>query len=214
MLIQHLRIRIGDGLDGPSPTSRDGIRITGDNGDTYNIVIDHCSVSWAIDENISFYNNTNTIYDVTISNTITSEALYDSLHTGGPHSMGMVLGGGAGQHDIALIKNLFAHNHDRNPLIYGPMVIFLANNLLYNLGWYGHVFSVHSPIEPIKATFVRSIYIAGADAHNDVLAIIGETTHDDSEFYYDDLICEDGTGAACVKNDKGSSVIVEHPRYG
>ncbi|MFQ6024714.1 MAG: hypothetical protein ACE5NW_18530, partial [Acidiferrobacterales bacterium] len=49
VLVQHLRIRVGDDPNGPDPENRDAIRVE----DKWGIVIDHCSLSWAIDETIS-----------------------------------------------------------------------------------------------------------------------------------------------------------------
>ncbi len=115
VIIQHLRIRPGD-KDGVKPDNRDGIAINdGPNGDTYNIVIDHCSVSWSIDENIQIYDNvySNRVYNATVSNTLISEALNYSLHSNGRHGMGMLVRG----QNISILRNLLVHNQGRNPLI-------------------------------------------------------------------------------------------------
>jgi len=48
VIVRGLRVRVGDNPDGPRPGGRDGIQIYGSN-----VIIDHCSVSWAIDENFS-----------------------------------------------------------------------------------------------------------------------------------------------------------------
>src|SRR5688572_14531451 len=53
VLIQHLRVRVGDDLDGPAGTNRDGLGIANEASPPYNVVIDHCSFSWSIDEAIS-----------------------------------------------------------------------------------------------------------------------------------------------------------------
>ena len=51
VVIQHLRVRTGDDLNGPDPTNRDSLKIEGTSTKPVkNIVIDHCSFSWAIDE--------------------------------------------------------------------------------------------------------------------------------------------------------------------
>lgn len=88
VIIRGLRLRIGDGSGDP-PGSRDGITLgppwsNPGNVEVYNVVIDHCSISWAIDENISSApdgsGTSGQIYDITISNSIISEALDDSIH--------------------------------------------------------------------------------------------------------------------------------------
>ena len=67
VLIQHVRVRVGDDPNGPDPDNRDALKIEGTTTKPVkNIVIDHCSFSWAIDEiasiwgphdNITFANN-------------------------------------------------------------------------------------------------------------------------------------------------------------
>jgi hypothetical protein len=56
VLVQHIRSRPGDGSVGTAPENRDGISVVGSpdgSADVYNVVVDHCSVSWAIDEGVS-----------------------------------------------------------------------------------------------------------------------------------------------------------------
>ncbi len=126
VLVQHIRIRIGD-ESGPSCKDRDGIALESHN--TYNVVLDHVSVSWATDENIQIYGIGN--HDITVSNSITSEALFNSCHPDGCHSMGLLV---AHVKDVAIINNLFAHDGSRNPQLgngdYTSM--FVSNNVIYN----------------------------------------------------------------------------------
>ena len=50
MLLRHLRIRTGDaGRAKGSGWEADGLATTG----AWNVVIDHCSIAWATDENLS-----------------------------------------------------------------------------------------------------------------------------------------------------------------
>ena len=58
VVIRNIRIRIGD--EGVPTNSRDALNIsaTFTNSDVYNVVIDHCSISWAIDENLSTWAST------------------------------------------------------------------------------------------------------------------------------------------------------------
>ncbi len=127
ILIQHLRIRVGD-EGGVEPYVRDGLNINiGDGQAPYNVVIDHCSISWAMDENIGI--NGKGVHDITVSNSIISEPLdkYKPDHS----SKNMIIGTGK---NISIIKNLFAHSTDRNPyIVYGNgSSVFVANNLIYN----------------------------------------------------------------------------------
>lgn len=129
ILIQHIRIRVGD-EGGVAPYVRDGLNINaGEARVPYNIVIDHCSISWAIDENMGI--GSIGIHDVTVNNSIISEGLYDSLHPKGPHSKGMIV---ATVKNLSLIQNLFAHNNDRNPVLQSGNKVAVVNNLIYNPG--------------------------------------------------------------------------------
>ncbi|MEK7165202.1 MAG: hypothetical protein AAB874_00135, partial [Patescibacteria group bacterium] len=103
-----------------------------------NIVIDHSSISWGLDENINTW--TDKVHDVTISWSITSEALYDSIHVDegqpagayAPHSMGMLIG-----HDgkrISMHHNLIAHAADRTPWMQEGTTSEFVNNVIYNWG--------------------------------------------------------------------------------
>jgi hypothetical protein len=127
VLIEHLRIRVGDLPDGPPPQSRDGVNIIGPGA--HHVVLDHLSASWAIDENGSTWFE---VADVTISNCIFSEGLHHSKHNKGPHSKGFLVGDKAGY--ISLARNLFAHNADRNPFLKGGVTAVVVNNLMYNSG--------------------------------------------------------------------------------
>ncbi len=137
VVVRYLRVRPGDGPRGGSPENRDCIDISGDGDRVYNVILDHCSVSWGIDENIATWYGPR---DLTIQWCITAESLNDSLHPKGPHGKGMILGS---QDNTESIHHcLFAHNMDRNALIgdtgkglnKGPSAFDFRNNLIYNHG--------------------------------------------------------------------------------
>ena len=102
-----------------------------------NIMIDHCSCTWGLDENISFYRH---MYDpsegqyeskdlklptvnVTIQNTISAKAL-DTYN----HAFGSTLGG----ENCAFMRNLWASNSGRNPSIGWNGVFNFVNNVVFN----------------------------------------------------------------------------------
>ncbi len=136
VLMRHIRVRPGDGGHGKrSGWAPDGLTTSG--GDAYNIVVDHCSFSWAVDENLSASGpRTNgpeaTSRRITFSNCIIAEGLDDSSHPKGKHSKGTLI------HDycteIAIIGNLFAHNVRRNPYFKAFTTGVIVNNLIYNPG--------------------------------------------------------------------------------
>ncbi|MBI2431646.1 MAG: right-handed parallel beta-helix repeat-containing protein [Candidatus Hydrogenedentes bacterium] len=158
-LIQHLRIRVGDRKEGPRPDSRDGVAILGrDDGEgAYNVVLDHCSVSWAIDEGISTWYMG--VHDVTIRACISAENLSKSLHPKGEHSKGILIGDHSKR--VAVLNNLFAHNTQRHPLIKGDVEAVVANNLIYNPGTQGIHFSDPEGSGPCKADVVGNVFVPG-----------------------------------------------------
>ena len=131
VIVRHLRIRPGDHpLIGRGPESRDCLEVS--TKKAHNVIVDHCSCSWGIDENVSGYSYP---HDVTFQWCITSEALDDSTHPKGPHGKGMLTGGGCAAFSIH--HCLFAHNVGRNPLIASrrdtPNPVFdVRNNVIYN----------------------------------------------------------------------------------
>ncbi len=130
-LVQHIRVRIGDDAAVPggiSCTYRDNINV-GSTAPSTNIVIDHCSMSWAVDENAGLgYKGSK---NITYSNNIMAEGLHNSCHNQGEHSRGMLIRGGGGPYSV--IKNLFISNKNRNPEVYDSK-LELINNLIINPG--------------------------------------------------------------------------------
>jgi hypothetical protein len=176
VLIQHIRIRIGDDLNGPDPSSRDAIAIVQwpeEDNEVYNVVIDHVSASWAIDENLSTWYEG--VHDITVTNSIISEGLWESIHPMGPHSKGFLVGNGT--HRLSVIGNLFAHNDQRNMFVHGDTSTLFVNNLVYN--WYGSSPSGGGSVYgsdqgPYYASIVGNAYVRGRDTRpgTDSVAIL------------------------------------------
>jgi hypothetical protein len=101
-----------------------------------NVVVDHCSASWSIDETLS---PSGDISDVTVQWCIISESLNNSLHSKGPHGYGSLLRATGG---VSLHHNLWSHHNGRNPRFgdnyaEGPFPTFdFRNNVIYNWGSY------------------------------------------------------------------------------
>ncbi len=125
VIVRYIRSRPGP----PKTVSSNGdaIEILG----AYNVMIDHCSFSWAIDEVASTWYNA---HDITFQWNIISEGLDCSLHTKGCHSMGLLLGS-EGSGNISVHHNLFVHNVQRNPLIQTGGVVDTVNNLIFDSGY-------------------------------------------------------------------------------
>jgi len=136
VLIQHIRVRPGDAGEAKrSGWEPDGISTSG--GDAYNITIDHCSVSWATDENLSASGPRTegpeaTSHKITFSNCIIAECLSNSTHAKGEHSKGSLIHDFC--KDIAVVGNLYAHNTQRNPYFKAHTTGVIVNNVIYNPG--------------------------------------------------------------------------------
>lgn len=109
----------------------------------HNVVVEHCSFLWAIDENMSasgprFNGKTvqewraNTSHDVVFRENLDAEGLAFASHPKGEHSKGSLI------HDnttnITFYRNVWAHNVERAPLVKGGAQVAMVNNIIYNPG--------------------------------------------------------------------------------
>lgn len=120
VIIRYLRVRPGDesGEDYDAMSSR-GHR---------NIILDHLSTSWSIDECMSVY----ACEQVTIQWCLVSESLSGSNHIKGSHGFGGIWG----SNYCTMHHNLLAHHSSRNPrFASGAGYNDYRNNVLYNWGY-------------------------------------------------------------------------------
>ena len=170
VLIAHLRVRVGDEPGGTEYENRDGIALSGRSDGSLaveNIVIDHCSISWAIDEGVATWYPG--VRNVTINASIISENLDASLHPKGAHSSGLLIGDYSER--ITVSRNLFAHNAQRSPLMKGNTTTEVVNNIIYNAQYPNSHFADDKALSPIVATIKGNLYIAGPDTNTWLLPI-------------------------------------------
>jgi len=160
VLIQHIAIRPGDSTAGAKAIDRDGISI-GNEGSTaaYNVVLDHLSLTSAVDENLSTaYLGTR---DVTIRGCIIAEGLHRSIHPKGPHSKGILIGDGSRR--ITLMRNLIAMNEERNPYLKPGTSVEFINNAVFGWGERApsslcNLTNNTGNVEPVSLTFIGNIF--------------------------------------------------------
>jgi len=127
VIVRYIRSRPGP----PNEISSNGDALEILGPGAYNVIIDHCSFSWGIDEVVSTWYDA---HDITIQWSIISEGLNCSKHKKGCHGMGLLLGS-EGSKNISIHHNLFAHNIQRNPLIQTSGQVDFINNVIYNAGF-------------------------------------------------------------------------------
>ncbi|MFH6998781.1 polysaccharide lyase family 1 protein [Flavobacterium sp. FlaQc-57] len=127
-VVRFLKVRIGGG------TTYDGMGLTGADVS----IIDHCSISWTIDESFS----SRGAHHITLQRTLISEALnvagHDKYEVGKMHGFAATIGGDIG----SFHHNLLAHNYGRNWSIGGGLNgdgyytgrLDIRNNVVYNWG--------------------------------------------------------------------------------
>ncbi len=132
VIIRHMRFRRGDTWVGRRDDAIGGNPVG-------NIMIDHVSASWGLDENMTLYRHMFTdgpnnpkaprhkysTVNMTIQNSIFSEGL-DTYN----HAFGSTLGG----QNVTIARNLWANNTGRNPSVGMNGTFNFVNNIVYN--WY------------------------------------------------------------------------------
>jgi pectate lyase len=134
VVVQHLRVRPGDaGMAKKSGWEPDGITTYGDAAQVW---IDHCSATWAVDEQISASSSAPLAegegHRIVIRNCIIAEGLHNSTHAKGPHSKGTLVLDGT--KEVAIVGNLYSSNVERNPLFKLDTSGVVVNNVIANPG--------------------------------------------------------------------------------
>lgn len=123
-IVRYLRVRVGDKYT----SDTDGV-----GGGRYgqkNVLLDHLSVSWSIDECLSIYKTEN----LTVQWCLVTHSLRNSKHTKGSHGFGGIWGG----LKATFHHNLLANHSSRNPRfasVDGTRSVDHRNNVIYNWGF-------------------------------------------------------------------------------
>lgn len=213
VVIRHIRIRPGDG--GMAKRSGDIDAITTVRG-AHDVIVDHCSLTWATDENLSasstrFNGETeaewmaNASRRITYSNNIVGEGLANATHPKGEHSKGSLIHDHV--NDVLIVGNLYAHNYERSPLFKGGARGQVINNLIYNPGqraihynliaeeWLGHPYSKGEMV--VRGNVMR----AGRSTEPLAFFMIGGSG--DLDLYLQDNLVVDRVGNKSI-SDTGS----------
>ncbi|MFB3826607.1 MAG: pectate lyase [Bryobacteraceae bacterium] len=178
VILRFIRSRLGTAAG----QALDGLTVT-DGGE--NVIIDHCSASWAVDENLS---PSGRIRNITVQWCISSEGLMRSVHRKGVHSYGSLVRATGG---VTLHHNLWAHNNGRNPMIGDayhrkPWPTFdVRNNVTYDYGYQ----CLGTVTDFVSANYVAN-YIKPGPSTNPAKKPVSIAPTADAKFYIRDNFVE------------------------
>jgi pectate lyase len=165
VIIRYLRVRPGD-------ASGEGLDAFGGRSGE-NIIVDHCSMSWSVDECVSIYSAAR---NFTVQWCLMSESLYQSVHRKGHHGFGGIWGG----QNASWHHNLLAHHSSRNPRIVGKSVgdqlVDLRNNVIYNWGYN----SCYGGDGDVRVNLIDNVYKPGPATRENVRARIANPSQGDA----------------------------------
>ena len=141
VIVRHIAVRPGDaGAAKTSGFEPDGLTTW----KAHDVVIDHCSLTWAVDEALSASGprfdggdtveawRQNTSRNITFTRNLIGRSLRNASHSKGPHSMGSLI------HDnvtgVLVAGNLYADVNERHPLLKGGARAVVVNNVFVNPG--------------------------------------------------------------------------------
>ena len=163
VIIRFVRFRAG-----ASATPNSSRRSMTVNFGAYNVILDHCSFSWATDQPLLLIDG---VHNVTIQWSIISEGLALSTHfedgSFEEHSTGLSVSGKnynstAQTGNITIHHNLLAHNGGRNPQNAGYGLEDVVNNVIYN--WGRQAFTTQDLQADVPTNIVNNYFKAGIDS--------------------------------------------------
>jgi len=151
-LIRHIRFRSG------FVDNEDCITLYGSN--TFNLSVDHCSLSWSADENWSMAQSYTGDSNADIQRSIISEPLanHGSFEVVNAWANALVSNQ---RKKCSIIRCLIAHGYNRNPSLYGGSSSYVANNFIYNWGEICTFYDDPDSFGPIIGSLVGNVYKRG-----------------------------------------------------
>lgn len=171
VVVRHLRVRPGDmdpGFEG------DGVWVVR----STNVVLDHLSVSWSVDECLSVTHST----QVTVQHCWITESLNLSQHNKGAHGYGSLIRYGDGV--VTFYGNLYAHHNNRIPRLGDRLRLEFVNNVIYNWGsraGYSGDYAGDLPDNPggftNRLAYAGNVLVAGPSTRTPATAFQGGSTN-------------------------------------
>ena len=157
VIVRHVRTRLGTN----ALQEADGMWIAGGT----NIMVDHVSASWSVDEVLSASGNTK---DLTVQWCNITESLNNSIHIKGAHGYGSLITPGVNG-TLSWHHNLYAHNNSRNPRpgtdAGATVILDFRNNAIYNYGGRAGYGSDWDPDpENLRLNYIANYVIKGPDS--------------------------------------------------
>jgi len=166
VFVQHIRIFPGDGA-GNAGYVRDGVSIAGKVGsERRNIVLDHLTVAFTVDENMEVYYQGDRVSGVTLSNNMHVYPLNCSIHDEGCHGFGPLVSGDprdqSDQEYISFVRNLFALGVGRHPRINDTRAEVI-NNFVYGARQRGLEAELQKGHDPGWINIINNVFRASPD---------------------------------------------------
>ena len=196
IIMRYLRIRPTDSQGG-EPDGLGGRWV-------HDIVLDHCSVSWGVDELLTLYAgsledklndpikyaNRDPSKNITVQNCISAESLRMSNHFKGAHGYGGIIGATNGTYH----HNLFAHHDSRNPRVdrniqgtdmVNNVIYDWGNNSCYGAEPYSYNSKIATPEYVSRINIRNNYYKYGPSTKESIRSKIFEATNDDKNLKSD-----------------------------
>jgi hypothetical protein len=149
VIVRHVRFRPGD----EAGKENDALSVY----KCRNVIIDHCSASWSVDETLSVTGEG--CGNVTVQWCLITESLNESVHHKGSHGYGSLL---RADGNLTFHHNLYAHHRTRcpRPGTYGDppgLLLDFRNNVIYD--WISP--AGYSSTDPVRMNYVGNFLKPG-----------------------------------------------------